>query len=127
MNKEKGEEMEGLELISFDIIRQVGTAKSKVMESMQKSRKGEFEEAKQLIQEANKHLLEGEKTHFQVITKEAKEGTKAKGKNIELTILFIHAEDQLMSAVTLRDLAQELLESYRMMFDLKQMITEIRS
>jgi len=110
--------MEGLELISFNIISNVGSAKSMVMESMQKSRSGDFEGAHKLIEEANKYLLVGEKEHFQVITKEAKE------KNVELTLLFMHAEDQLISTVTLRDIANEMLENYRMMFDLKKMIEE---
>lgn len=37
--------MEGLELIAFNIIGMVGSAKSKVMESMTKARTGEFEAA----------------------------------------------------------------------------------
>lgn len=110
--------MEGLELISFNIISNVGSAKSMVMESMQKSRLGDFESAEKLIEEANKYLLIGEKEHFKVITQEAKE------KNVELTILFMHAEDQLMSTVTLRDIANEVLENYKMMYDLKKIIEE---
>lgn len=108
--------MEGLELISFNIISNVGSAKSMIMESMKKSRTGDFESAEKLIEEANKYLLIGEKEHFQVITREAKE------KNIEVTILFMHAEDQLMSTVTLRDIANEVLENYKMMYELKNLV-----
>lgn len=108
--------MEGLELIAFNIIGTVGSAKSKVMESMQKARTGKFEESEQLIKEANEFLIQGEKEHFQVITQEAKD------KNVELTLLFMHAEDQLISTVTLRDMANEIVENYRMMYDLKALI-----
>ncbi len=108
--------MEGLELIAFNIIGTVGSAKSKVMESMQKARTGKFEESEQLIKEANEFLIQGEKEHFQVITQEAKD------KNVELTLLFMHAEDQLISTVTLRDIANEMVENYRMMYDLKALI-----
>lgn len=45
--------MEGLELIAFNIIGMVGSAKSKVMESMTKARSGEFEAVEQLIKEAS--------------------------------------------------------------------------
>lgn len=112
--------MEGLELIAFNIISTVGSAKSKVMESMQKSRVGKFKEAEQLIKEANEFLLLGEKEHFQVIAQEAKE------KNVTLTLLFMHAEDQLMSTVTLRDIANEVCENYRMMYDLKAQIDGLK-
>lgn len=110
--------MEGLELISFNIISNVGSAKSKIMESMQKSRHGDFVAAEALIKEANDFLLVGEKEHFQVITQEAKE------KNVDITILFMHAEDQLMSTVTLRDIANETMENYKMIYQLKKMIEE---
>ena len=112
--------MEGLELISFNIISNVGTAKSMVMESMQKSRAGDFTAAEELIREANQWLIKGEKEHFQVITQEAKT------KDVVLNLLFVHAEDQLMSTVTLRDMATELLEMNRMMYSLKKMIEEAK-
>lgn len=65
--------MDGLELVAFNIISTVGTAKSKLMESMSCSRNGQFAEAETLINEANEALQAGEKEHFTVITKEAKD------------------------------------------------------
>lgn len=105
--------MDGLELVAFNIISTVGTAKSKLMESMSCSRNAQFMEAEKLISEANEALQAGEKEHFTVITKEAKEQTS------ELTLLFVHAEDQLMTTVVLRDVANELLEMNRHFFELK--------
>ncbi len=110
--------MEGLELISFNIISQVGSAKSLVMESMGKAREGKFDEAKQLIEQANEYLIKGEKEHFQVITQEAKE------QKIKLDILFMHAEDQLMSTVTLRDIANEMMEMNKMIYVLKAQVEQ---
>ena len=101
--------MEGMELISFNIISNVGSAKSMIMESMKNSREGKFEEAKELLSEANKYLIIGEREHFKIISKEAKKEAK-----VDINILFMHAEDQLMSTVTLRDVANELLEMYKM-------------
>lgn len=111
--------MDGLELTAFNIISTVGTAKSKVMESMACSREGKFMEAQQLISEANDSLRAGEKEHFTVITQEAKE------KNVKLTLLFMHAEDQLMTTVVLRDVANELLEMNKNFYELKKIIAEI--
>ncbi|MDR2834235.1 MAG: PTS lactose/cellobiose transporter subunit IIA [Streptococcaceae bacterium] len=108
--------MEGLELVSFNIISNVGTAKSMVMEAMKESRTGNFKEAELLIEQANQYLVVGEKEHFKVITQEAKE------KNVELTLLFMHAEDQLMSTVTLRDIALEMMHMNQMIYELKASI-----
>lgn len=111
--------MDGLELTAFNIISTVGTAKSKVMESMICSREGKFAEAQELINEANDSLRAGEKEHFTVITQEAKE------KNVDLTLLFMHAEDQLMTTVVLRDVANELLEMNKNFYELKKMVEDI--
>lgn len=111
--------MEGLELTAFNIISTVGTAKSKVMESMVCSREGNFVEAEQLISEANEALSVGEKEHFEVITQEAKQ------KNVRLTLLFMHAEDQLMTTVVLRDVANELLEMNKMMLTIKESVEKL--
>jgi PTS system cellobiose-specific IIA component len=106
--------MEGLELISFNIISNVGSAKSLIMESMRASREGEAEEAEELMTQANQYLIAGEKEHFKVITQEAKE------QNVKLNILFMHAEDQLMSTVLLRDMAKELAEMNKNFQKLKE-------
>lgn len=113
--------MDGLELIAFNIISNVGGAKSKVMESMAASREGKFGEAEQLIKEADELLRIGEKEHFSVITNEAKEGKS------QLTLLFIHAEDQLMTTVVLRDIANEFLAMNQSIFELKTAIKELKA
>lgn len=108
--------MDGLEMIAFNIISNVGTAKSLVMESMILSREGKFEKAQTKINEANRFIREGEQEHFKVITQEAKE------KNVQLTILFMHAEDQLMTTVCLRDIALEFIETHQLIKELKDSI-----
>lgn len=110
--------MEGMELISFNIISSVGTAKSLIMESMSLSRQGEFQKAEKNISQANEFLVKGEQEHFKIITEEAK------NKDVVLTVLFMHAEDQLMSTITLRDVANEMLNMNKMIYELKQLINK---
>ena len=111
--------MDGLELIAFTIISTVGTAKSNVMESMSLARSGKFEEAEAKVKAANEFLRTSEKEHFKVITQEAKE------KNVELSLLFIHAEDQLMTTVCLRDVAVELIETNKKIAGLSDTIDQL--
>lgn len=112
--------MDGLELVAFTIISHVGSAKSHIMESMVLSREGKLDDARKKIEEANSLLREGEKEHFKVITQEAKE------RNIELTLLFMHAEDQLMTTVCLRDVAMELIETNQNVENLKNSMEELK-
>lgn len=52
--------MEGLELACFEIISNVGTAKSCYINAIHKAKEGDYEEAKKLIEEGNKMYAEGQ-------------------------------------------------------------------
>jgi len=99
--------MEGMELISFQIIAAVGTAKSMYIEAIQAAKIGNFDEADQLIEEGAKVFLEGHKAHASLIQKEAS------GEKLEFSLLLMHAEDQLMNAETTKIMATEIIDLYR--------------
>jgi len=99
--------MEGMELISFQIISAVGTAKSMYIEAIQAAKKGNFDEADQLMKEGAEVFLDGHKAHASLIQKEAS------GEKIDFSLLLMHAEDQLMNAETTKLMAVEIIELYR--------------
>ena len=99
--------MENMELISFQIISAVGTARSMCIEAIQEAKKGDFERADNLIEESSAIFLEGHKAHTSLIQKEAN------GEKIEFSLLLMHAEDQLMNAETVKLMAIEIIELYR--------------
>jgi len=99
--------MENMELISFQIISTVGTAKSMYVEAIQAAKKGNFEEADRLIEEGAKIFVEGHHAHGSLIQQEAS------GEKVEFSLLFMHAEDQLMTTETFKIVAEELIELYR--------------
>ena len=105
--------MEGLELISFNIISNVGTAKSMGLEALMKGRSGKMEEAEKLLQEASAFMKEGHKSHIGLIQDEAK------GNKQEFSLLFMHAEDQMMSAETILCLAREMIYMQKEINELK--------
>lgn len=105
--------MEGTELIAFNIISSVGEARSKLMEAIEISKNGEEEKATQLIGEANKLLTRGDQEHFKIITEDAKK------HNVEFSLLLVHAEDQLMAAEIIRDLAQQMIQTNVKLFELE--------
>jgi cellobiose PTS system EIIA component len=99
--------MEGLELVSFEIISAVGMARSCFIEAMKKAREGNFDEAKLLIVEGEGYFIEGHKAHTKLIHYEAG------GEKLVLTILLTHAQDQLMSAETFKIIAEEFIHTYQ--------------
>ena len=101
--------MEGIELISFQIISAVGTARSMYIEAIQAAKAERFDEAAKLLEEGQELFVQGHHAHAQLIQNEAN------GKKTEFALLLMHAEDQLMSAEAFGILAQEFIDIYKKM------------
>ena len=98
--------MNGNELISFQIISAVGTARSMYVEAIQEAKKGNIQGAKQLNEDGVKVFVDGHHAHASLIQKEAA------GEKSEFSLLLMHAEDQLMTTETLKIVAEEFIELY---------------
>ena len=99
--------MESLDLISFRIISFVGVAKSKYLEAVKKAEEGDFEKAESIISEGDNEFNKGHEVHAKLIAKEAK------GDRTIPTILLMHAEDQLLSAETIKIMALQMIRMYK--------------
>ena len=93
--------MEGMELVSFQIIASVGAAKSMYMEAMKAAHEFDFEKAEKLIEDAEEMFLKGHEAHASLIQKEAG------GEPVNPTMLLMHAEDQLMACETCKQMAEQ--------------------
>lgn len=102
--------MEGLELTAFQIISAVGAARSSYIEAIQMAKAGDFKGAEAALKEGEKFFVEGHHAHTGLLEKEAQEG---QGSTVSLLIL--HAEDQLMSAEAFKTIAAEFIEVYKRM------------
>ncbi len=99
--------MEGMELIAFEIISNVGMAKSLVVEALRVAREGNYEEAEAKLNESAEYMLKGHHAHASLIQKEAS------GDKVEFSLIIMHAEDQMMSAETIKVLAEEMIQMYK--------------
>ena len=99
--------MEGLELTAFQIISSVGTARSCYIEAIQEAKKGNYDEAEQLIQDGDEAFVEGHDAHAGLLQKEAS------GEAGSIGLLILHAEDQLMSAEGFKTIALEFIDVYK--------------
>lgn len=98
--------MDGMELICFQMITNVGNAKSLFIEAVQAAKKGDFERAEELIKEGDKAFIEGHHAHTALL---GCENSKMKDN---LILLVLHAEDQMMSAETFKILAGEFIDLF---------------
>lgn len=93
--------------VSFQIISNVGMAKSLVMEALYAAKEGNFELAEEKLAESKPYFIEGHKAHTSLIQKEAA------GEKPEFSLIFMHAEDQLMNVDTITLLVTEMIEMYK--------------
>lgn len=108
--------MEDLEMICFQIISNVGTARSSYIEGIRKAKEGDFDGAMECIAAGQEQFLKGHEAHFQLLQMEAK-GTPVGG-----SLILVHAEDQLMSAEGFKIIAEEMIDNYRRIDRLEKQI-----
>ena len=95
------------ENIIFGLIANSGEARSYAMEALKEARNENFDKASKLIELADEKLLIAHKSQTELIQNEAS------GEKIEINILLIHAQDHLMNAITVKDLAIEIVELHK--------------
>lgn len=99
--------MEGMELICFQLITAAGGAKSNYIGAIQKAKEGLYEEAEALIKEGDELLKKGHEPHVDLIQKEAA------GESVPMSLILMHAEDQMMSTELFKVMAEEMIELYK--------------
>ncbi|MBF0738445.1 PTS lactose/cellobiose transporter subunit IIA [Staphylococcus arlettae] len=92
---------EAMQLIAFG-----GDAKSHAMEAIHAAKKGDFQSAHTKIQAAEQSLLSAHNAQTEMLTAEAQGDVQA------ITLLTVHSQDHLMTAITFNDLAKEIIELY---------------
>lgn len=100
---------EEVQLVSFQIIANVGTARSCYIQAIDCAEQGDFEGAEKLIEEGEEQFRAGHDAHFGLVQKEAA------GESSEFALILMHAEDQLMSAEAFGILARKMVNVYKKM------------
>lgn len=98
---------EQMELIIFEIISTGGTAKGLAYEALEAAEKGNFEEAERLLKESDEALNQAHKVQTDIIQAEAR------GEHTDVSVLFVHAQDHLMTAIEARNLIEKMIKMYK--------------
>lgn len=98
-------------MVAFRIISAVGNARSFYMEAIHAARDNDFDMARKLIDKGENSFLEGHQAHMKLISQEAD------GNPISMSLILVHAEDQLMSAEQIGLMAQEMIVLHQQRFE----------
>lgn len=99
--------MENLEMKSFEIIANVGSARSFFIEAIQHAKNGDFDKADESMKSGAESFTLGHHAHSSLIQMEAS------GDAVPFSLILMHAEDQLMSAEGFKIIATEFIDLYK--------------
>lgn len=102
------EEPKNLEAI-MQLIMHGGDAKGKAIEAMEYAKTGDFVSANDSINNAEAALIEAHHAQTALLTHEAS------GDPVAVSLLMVHGQDHLMTAIAFKDMAKEIIDVYQKM------------
>ena len=96
--------MEELEMAVMNIIINAGDCKNHAYMALNNVNDGNYEEADKEMQLANDALAKAHDGQTMFLHKEAN------GEKIDMSVLFVHAQDHLMTAITEKNLIEQIIE-----------------
>lgn len=96
-----------IQLVAFNIILHSGNAKTKIHMAFKSMREADFTTTTQLLEEANQEILEAHKSQTELLQ------SYANGTKIDMEIIMVHAQDHLMTTMTMREIAIEMSYLYQ--------------
>lgn len=95
---------------AMKVIMSAGDAREHCTEALQNARKGDFEAAEECMIKAKECIAEAHQGQTAVIQKEAA------GEKQEICLLFVHAQDTLMTIMSELNMAKEIIEVYKLVY-----------
>lgn len=92
---------------AMSLIAGAGDSKSYSMEAIAYARRGEIAEARDCVQKAKTAMIEVHDTQTSLIRSEMSGEAES-----EITLLMVHAQDHLTSAMLMREMAEEFIVLY---------------
>lgn len=100
--------------IAFDLISKAGNAKSSAMMAIDMAKEFDFENARKNLTEAENEMREAHAMQMGMIQQEAQ------GNSVDVNIILVHAQDHLTMAIMAKDIAEQFIDLYKAIQELKQ-------
>ncbi|MEW9676889.1 PTS cellobiose transporter subunit IIA [Lentibacillus sp. L22] len=99
-------DQEQIQSVAFEIILHSGSSRTMIHEAFKMMRNNEFENAATKLEEANDELLIAHQSQTSLLQH------YSSGEKINMEIIMVHAQDHLMTTMTLREVALEMSSLY---------------
>ncbi len=108
------EENRDINVIAMEVIMNAGDGRDKIDEALAAVAAGDLEQANALLKEAESLIVKAHNAQTEVIQ------SQVSGENMEYSLLFIHAQDTLMTINTELRMTQKLLPIVKMLMNKRE-------
>lgn len=112
---------EELEEIIFTIVGQAGECRGLAYEALGKAEKGDFEAAAAKLKEAESAIHKAHYVQTDLIQKEAA------GEPTPISMVFVHAQDHLMTAISEKELIKKMIKLYETIFKMNERLEKLEN
>ena len=105
------EEKKDINMIAMEVIMNAGDGRDKVDEALAAMAEGRLEQADALLREAEQLIAKAHNAQTEVVQ------SQVSGEDTEYSLLFVHAQDTVMTITTELRMAQKLLPIVKMLLD----------
>lgn len=102
-----------IERVIMELIMNGGDARSSSLKAIQSAERGDIKEAEELLEQSNISLNKAHDAQANLIREEIQ------GAEVPINLMIIHAQDHVMNAITVRDLAQHIIKAQENILELK--------
>lgn len=113
-------EENSMEMFAFQLIANAGDARSSAFQALNAAKEADFDKATECLASARESAKKAHQIQTDLMVKEAS------GNKLEIGVLFVHAQDHLMTALLAEELIKEMIETKKEIYALKNQIEEIK-
>lgn len=106
------------ETIIFEIILHAGNARAEAYDALRAAQDGDFAKADEHLRQAGEEVKLAHRVQTDIIQKEAG------GEKTEITLLFVHAQDHLMTAIAEKSLIENMVVMHKTIRELSAKVEE---
>ena len=104
-------EKKDINSVAMEVIMSAGDGRDKVDQALDKMAEGDFSRAEELLTEAEKDIVRAHNAQTEVIQ------SQVSGEEVEYSLLFVHAQDTIMTITTELRMAQKMMPIFKMLLE----------
>lgn len=97
---------EEISMTGFAIVAYSGDAKTALLKALDEAQAGNFDRARELVEESNQSIVDAHNEQTKLLSQEAG------GMDLDVTFIMVHGQDTLMTTMMLKDHIKYMIDQY---------------